>query len=1855
MNMKATSIKPLFSLLPLFITLLSLSLQAQCPVGNITLTTQAEVDNFATTYPMCTNLLGSLTIGPSTDIVDLDGLAGVTAIGGTLTVAGNQGLINIAGLANLTSVGAGLIFQNNAGLITMPLPGLSSIGGVIDIRDHAQLIGFDLSSVTTHDILYMLVQNNAALTSALLPTDVTAIEQYLRYVGNPLLVNISEMNNLVIIGSYLGISNLQANVLPAFPNLLSIGLMATPGIPQGLYFEANPNIVAIPAFASLNDIGGVIHINNNAQLTDFDLSNITTHEIIYMQVRNNPVLTSALLPTDVTSIEQYLRYNNNPLLVNISEMNNLISIGNYLSISELQASFFPTFSNLLSIGVMPAPGLPLGLYLIANPNVTAIPTFASLNDIGGVIHITNNDQLTGFDLSSIITHDIIYMQVQSNPVLTSALLPTDVTSIEHYLKYFNNPLLVTISEMNNLATIGNYLEINSLQANAFPAFPNLLSIGVMPAPGVPKGLYLYSNPNVTAIPAFASLSDIGGVIHIANSDQLTDFDLSSINTHDIIYMLVQNNPVLTSALLPTDVASIEQYLRYYNNPLLVNISEMDNLATIGNYLNIHNLQANAFPAFPNLLSIGGMPAPGLPQGLYLESNPNVTAIPTFAGLNDIGGVIHITNNDQLTDFDLSSINTHDILYMGVQGNPVLTSALLPSDVTNIDQYLRYSANPVLAIISEMDHLTFIGEYLYIGNTVACALPNFPNLTNIGPPSPVGNRPTGFYIESNANISRLPTLSNSTFIDSTIAITNNPNLTYCSIQAVCDFLQGTHDRSISGNAGDCLDEAAVSAACTGNLPYPEPDMDGDGFTACEGDCDDTDPTSYPGAMEVCDGADNNCNGMFDEGFDMDGDGYTTCAGDCEDNNPNVHPGVMEVCDGIDNNCDGMIDEGFDQDGDGVTTCAGDCDDNDPNNYPGNTEICDGQDNNCDDEVDEGFDQDGDGVTVCAGDCDDNDPNNYPGNTEICDGQDNNCDSMIDEGFDQDGDGVTTCAGDCDDNDPNNYPGNTEICDGQDNNCDDEVDEGFDMDGDGVTTCEGDCDDNDPNNFPGNTEICDGQDNNCDGMIDEGFDQDGDGVTVCDGDCDDNDPNNYPGNPEVCDGQDNNCNSMTDENFDQDGDGVTVCDGDCDDNDPNNYPGNTEICDGQDNNCNSMIDEGFDQDGDGVTTCQGDCDDNDPNNYPGNTEVCDGQDNNCDDETDEGFDQDGDGYTTCEGDCDDDNPNVNPGATEICDGIDNDCDGTIDAAGLVDNEPPSVDCHDFHEVELDANGEYELAVSTIEAASSDNCGITDLSLDNDFFDCTHIGSNFVVLTATDAAGNSSNCWAEVVVQDNVPPSYSGCPGDITICEPQPVTWTPPVFSDNCAINVVPSHEPGAFITGETTVTYVATDADDNTSVCSFEIHLFDPENPGEAEVDCILPPENDECFDAILIACDQYVTGNTDDATSGYAPICEEGEGENPGAPGVWYTFPGNGDEVTASLCGSDYDTQITIYKGNCDGELECVVYNDDSACGLQSEVSFMTDMGEDYYILVNGYGGETGDFILSLSCGCNDEADLPPGWARTDIGINNGFGYANNCEGTICVESYGFALPNYDRTHFVYTSLCGDGSFTARVVSVNPSSGRGGIMFRDNHTPGSPKATLKTQFTYSTVLWRDLRMAQDAYQQSNNIGVAEHVWLRLVREGDYFKGYASQTGEVYYFLFSKYIPMEECIDIGLYVESPNINTLARACFADISITGGFGGFLQEEVLPDVVANEVTLEPLDIAVYPNPTKDEAFIEMAPFINRTASIKVWNSQGRLMQQLVVDQVEVPTQRLDLSGYASGLYVIEVEGEGLPSIIKKLSLVNH
>jgi hypothetical protein len=143
----------------------------------------------------------------------------------------------------------------------------------------------------------------------------------------------------------------------------------------------------------------------------------------------------------------------------------------------------------------------------------------------------------------------------------------------------------------------------------------------------------------------------------------------------------------------------------------------------------------------------------------------------------------------------------------------------------------------------------------------------------------------------------------------------------SMLAACTALKDPNDRSVDGGfhgADLGLDAATDSGLDTGTA-CAAIDVDGDGESSCT-DCDDNDASRYHGATEICDGDDEDCDpttfgpDVDSDGFvsiaccNLQGDGTLACGNDCDDANSSIDPGATEICDDADNDCDGAIDEG-----------------------------------------------------------------------------------------------------------------------------------------------------------------------------------------------------------------------------------------------------------------------------------------------------------------------------------------------------------------------------------------------------------------------------------------------------------------------------------------------------------------------------------------------------------------------------------------------------------------------------------------------------------------------------------------------------------------------------------------------------------------------------------------------------------------------------------------------------------------------------------------------------------------------------------------------------------------------------------
>ncbi len=275
------------------------------------------------------------------------------------------------------------------------------------------------------------------------------------------------------------------------------------------------------------------------------------------------------------------------------------------------------------------------------------------------------------------------------------------------------------------------------------------------------------------------------------------------------------------------------------------------------------------------------------------------------------------------------------------------------------------------------------------------------------------------------------------------------------------------------------DGVVDDQCSTSTKTFYRDSDNDGYgdlnhaTSSEGqpagyvynsqDCDDNNSAVHPGATEICNSIDDDCDASTDEGlkswyyFDGDSDLYgnpavavSACTqpsnyvvndDDCDDSRAAIHPGAAEGCGGIDNNCDGVTDEGCatstwyrDSDGDGYGN-------------PAVTKIAESRP---------------EGYADNSQDCNDSNASIHPGAAEICNNIDDDCDESVDEGlkswyyFDADNDtygdpkkATSTCSlpvdyvsnnDDCKDNNASVHPGAAEVCNNIDDDCDGVTDEG-----------------------------------------------------------------------------------------------------------------------------------------------------------------------------------------------------------------------------------------------------------------------------------------------------------------------------------------------------------------------------------------------------------------------------------------------------------------------------------------------------------------------------------------------------------------------------------------------------------------------------------------------------------------------------------------------------------------------------------------------------------------------------------------------------------------------------------------------
>ena len=463
--------------------------------------------------------------------------------------------------------------------------------------------------------------------------------------------------------------------------------------------------------------------------------------------------------------------------------------------------------------------------------------------------------------------------------------------------------------------------------------------------------------------------------------------------------------------------------------------------------------------------------------------------------------------------------------------------------------------------------------------------------------------------------------------------------------------------------------------------------------------------------------------------------------------------------------------------------------------------------------------------------------------------------------------------------------------------------------------------------------------------------------------------------------------------------------------------------------------------------------------------------------------------------------------------------------------------------------------------------------------------------------------------------------------------------------------------------------------------------------------DDCSGAIALACGDSVVGETLTATD---------SGGN-AAPDVFYKFTGTGSAqlVTISLCGggTDYDSVLRVFDDcNLANEL---AFNDDS-CGLQSEVTFVSDGTSTYYIMVEGFGSGSGNFSLDVTCteplpnddcggaiavSCGDSvtgttvgatvdsgapvcgpAITSPGvWYTLDdtsglpgditLSLCNGTDfdskisvYTGSCAALTCVvgndDSCGlqsevtFATDGNTKFYILIHSFGGaTGNFTMDVTCMpTPPPNDMIVNSIDVDEIGFPYTDPSVAMPAATT--------ENGNPQGCDLTGANGVWYNFVAGGDGTANAMIVTPGGASSVTFYTAPDENATETDLVLVPQNTNQCVPGTSASIFTLAGQAYYvfvLNTGAVTDIVIDGTNLGVSDNSIagfsyYPNPTTGVLNLKSVDNIER---VSLYNLLG---QRVLDSRVGAAATQLDISGLSTGSYLMKVTVNGQTGTYKLL-----
>jgi len=840
-----------FNLLLLFCSVKTI---AQCSPGDITFTTQAQINAFETTYSACNNVtLGNLTIGyisgtTNSDITDVTPLQKVSALTGNLIIRRNPNLVTLNGLQNITTFSGDLRLDTNAQLLNITaLSGITSVR-YLNIRDNSVLQNLtglhNLTAITgSGSSGYFYLFNNPQLTNLDTFQSLTSVGTYIQVQNNASLQNLDGLSHITSITTNIHIeNNAVLSSIWGFRNISATAITGTTGLL--IRNNSNLSVCNLPNFCAYlaNPSGSHPRTITGNKTTCLDVAAVTANCAVVCPTGDLTFTTQEQINAFATTYAHCSNITVNSLTIGVASgtsnitdltpLQSITAVQGAVTIQKTQLQNFAGLSALLTMGG--------NLIISENSSLISFQGLTLLNSIGGYLRVQSNSSLTNLDGLGSVTTIGGGVIIQSNASLTQILGLSQINPFVQGtvgVEIQNNPNL-SVCNLPNLCTYLKGFGNRTISGNAANCIDENIITRLTCCSTTPFG-FTISNINSTSV--YGTWSGFGGskyelewgptgFVH-GTGTMVTDVNFSfrtitgfMPNTSYQIYVRqvcpsMKSNwsaPVSFTTLacpigdlVVSSQADIDSFGTLYQNCLGITLNNL----TVGQSPIIVDSNITSLTPLQKITSLTG--------SLTVRKNPGLTTLNGLHNITSFGGGLRINENLQLQDISALSAVT-SVSYVYIRDNAALQSLTGLQNLTTINGsgsngYLDIYNNPKVTNLTPLLNLTTVGSYIRVQNNAL--LQSLDGLTNV-------NSINGYiHIEGNAVLSSITGLSNipATSISGTtgILIKDNPNLSVCNIPNFCTYFgnpSGSHPRTISGNKTTCLDVAAVTADCIAcNVP------------------------------------------------------------------------------------------------------------------------------------------------------------------------------------------------------------------------------------------------------------------------------------------------------------------------------------------------------------------------------------------------------------------------------------------------------------------------------------------------------------------------------------------------------------------------------------------------------------------------------------------------------------------------------------------------------------------------------------------------------------------------------------------------------------------------------------------------------------------------------------------------------------------------------------------------------------------------------------------------------------------------------------------------------------------------------